>query len=123
MSKTFYFDTYALIEIGKDNPSYIPYEKGVKIMLNKLNLLELMLFLIRENREHEIDEKFAQLSKFNIDYDDEILKKVAQMKHAYAKERLSYIDCIGYQIAKKHKVKFLTGDEKFKNKENVEFVK
>ena len=38
-------------------------------------------------------------------------------------EKLSFIDCIGYYLAKKNKAKFLTGDEKFKNMENVEFVK
>jgi len=32
-------------------------------------------------------------------------------------------DCIGYVIAERNKMRFLTGDEKFKNKKNVEFVK
>jgi len=33
------------------------------------------------------------------------------------------VDCIGYIIAKKSGVQFLTGDEHFKDFENVEFVK
>jgi len=45
------------------------------------------------------------------------------MKYKFKNQKLSFIDCIGYILAKKHKAKFLTGDEKFKGKENVEFVK
>ncbi|MBI2143262.1 type II toxin-antitoxin system VapC family toxin, partial [Candidatus Woesearchaeota archaeon] len=41
----------------------------------------------------------------------------------YKKENLSYADCIGYALAEMMRIKFLTGDEKFRNKENVEFVK
>ena len=36
---------------------------------------------------------------------------------------LSYADCIGYIYACENNLKFLTGDEKFKDMDNVEFVK
>ena len=39
------------------------------------------------------------------------------------KSNLSYIDCIGYITAFKKEVKFVTGDDQFKNMKNVEFVK
>ena len=39
------------------------------------------------------------------------------------KEKLSYVDCIGHCLAKEIGVRFLTGDQKFENKENVEYVK
>jgi len=32
-------------------------------------------------------------------------------------------DCVGYVLAIRNNLKFLTGDEKFENKKNVEFVK
>ena len=38
-------------------------------------------------------------------------------------KQLSIPDAIGYIIAKKLNIKFLTGDERFRNFENVEFVK
>jgi len=123
MIKKFFFDTYALVEISKGNPRYKPYTGGIKIMLNKLNLLEYVYFLIREKREHQINDVFNELTKFNVDYNDDILVKAAKMKYKFSKEKLSFIDCIGYFLAKKHNVKFLTGDNKFKDKENVEFVK
>mgnify|MGYP001571332325 CR=1 FL=1 len=123
MTKRFYFDTYALIEIGKSNLKYEPYKDDVQILLNTLNLFEMSFFLIRENKENEIQGIFDNYSRFNVDYDKDDLINAAKMKFEFLKQRLSFIDCIGYILAKKHKVKFLTGDEKFKGKENVEFVK
>ena len=119
----FFFDTYALVEIAKSNPHYEKYKEGVGILINSLNLMEFAYFLIREKREKEIKEFFEVLSKFNVDYDNEILIESAKMKFKFIHEKLSFVDCIGYALAKKHNAKFLTGDEKFRDKDNVEFVK
>ena len=123
MTDKFYFDTYALIEIFKGNIKYEKYKKEVGIILNKLNLFEYTYFLIKINRENEIKEIFDKLLRFNVDYDENDLIKSAIMKFKFLKQRLSFIDCIGYVLAKKYNAKFLTGDEKFRHKENVEFVK
>ena len=123
MVQTFFFDTYALVEISKGNPKYENYKSDIRILLNKLNIMEYSLFLIREGRKEKLSEVFDELSNFNIDYDNEILIKAAEMKNKYKKEKLSFIDCIGYLLAIKNNAKFLTGDEKFKDKNNVEFVK
>lgn len=123
MTKRFYFDTYALIEIGKGNPKYEPYKEDVQIILNNLNLFEVSFFLLKENRENEIKGIFDNYSRFNVDYGENDLIDAAKLKFEFLKQRLSFIDCVGYILAKKHKVKFLTGDEKFRGKENVEFVK
>ncbi len=119
----YFFDTYALIEIYKSNPKYEKYQKYIGMIINKLNLLEYAYFLMREGRQSEVKEIFEKLSRFNVDYDNELLAEAAKMKFKFAKEKLSFIDCIGYILAKQHNAKFLTGDEKFRNKENVEFVK
>ena len=119
----YFFDTYALIELYKSNPKYEKYKKGIGMIINKLNLLEYAYFLMREGRQSEVKEIFEKLSRFNVDYDEELLIKAAEMKFGFLKERLSFIDCIGYFLAKKNNAKFLTGDEKFRNMGNVEFVK
>ncbi len=123
MTKKLFFDTYALIELGKGSPNYEPYSKDVVILLNKLNLLEFSYYLLKEKRENEIEKIFQQYLRFSVNYDEEILIKAAEMKFKFLKERLSFIDCIGYFLAKKHGALFLTGDGRFRNKENVEFVK
>ncbi|MBU0958442.1 MAG: hypothetical protein KKB31_00715, partial [Nanoarchaeota archaeon] len=46
-----------------------------------------------------------------------------KFKFKNRKDGLSYTDCIGYILSKELGIKFLTGDKKFKNKSNVEFVK
>ena len=119
----FYFDTYALIEIYKGNPKFEKYREGIKIILNKLNLFEFAYVLFKEGKKNDIKDAFQNYSKFNVDYDNEVLVEAAEMKFKRLKERLSFIDCIGYILAKKNNAKFLTGDEKFRHKENVEFVK
>jgi len=123
IANSYYFDTYALIEIGKGNTNYKEYKDNIKIVLNKFNIMELCYFLIRERREQEIKEIFDKLSKFHIDPSDELYLEAAKMKHSYKEKKLSYIDCLGYCIAKHLKIRFLTGDEKFKNLQNVEFIK
>ena len=123
MTKKFYFDTYALVEISKGNPNYEPYKEDVIVLLNTLNLLEFSYFLFTEKRENEIKEFFNNYLRFNVNYDEQILINAAEMKFKFLKERLSFIDCVGYMIAKKRNAKFLTGDEKFRKMDNVEFVK
>ena len=123
MTRKFYFDTYALVEISKSNPKYSPYREGVNILLNKLNILEFCYFLLTEGKRNYAKEIFKLFSKFNVDYDEEMLLNAAEMKLTFLKQRLSFVDCIGYNLAKKHGAKFLTGDEAFRDKENVEFVK
>ena len=123
MAGSYYFDTYALIEIAKESLSYSPYKKDVKIILNKLNIMEYVQYLFRIGKGHLAKETFDELSELSVDYDDEILIKAAEMKVKYSRDKVSFIDCIGYFIAKKNKAKFLTGDDKFKGMDNVEFVK
>ena len=73
-------------------------------------------------RGKDIKKSTDQIMK-EIDEGEDVLIKAAEMKFKFLKERLSFIDCIGYILAKKHGALFLTGDERFRNKENVEFVK
>ena len=123
MKGKYFFDTYALIEIYKGNPSYEKYKEGIQLILNKLNILEYIYFLKREGKAEDINEIFNKLGSFCVEYDNDVLKKAAEMKLKYKEEKISFIDCIGYELAKKYNYKFLTGDEKFRNKKNVEFVK
>ena len=123
MARKLFFDTYALVEIFKGNPRYDRYKDGITMLLNKLNLLEFAYVLLREGKGDHIPRMVPQLAKFSVEYDDDILMRAAKMKHDHLKKRLSFVDCIGYLLAKKHRAKFLTGDEHFRHSEGVEFVK
>ena len=123
MSNAYYFDTYALIEIGKGSPAYQRYKEDIKLVLHKLNIVELCYFLLREKRGHEMKACYAQLSKFHNEPPDDVYEDTSKMKYHYKERRLSYIDCLGYCMARHLNIKFLTGDEKFKDLPGVEFVK
>ncbi|MBI2137059.1 hypothetical protein HYU12_00915 [Candidatus Woesearchaeota archaeon] len=94
----YYFDTYALIETGKSNPNYLKYLKGSTIVLHKLNLMELAYFLKREGKEETAKTLFAQLKKYHAEASDSAFIKAAMLKYQFKERRLSYIDCLGYQI-------------------------
>ena len=123
MTSAFYFDTYALVEIAQANQSYARYRENVRILTNKLNLVELAYFLLRIDKENKILPLFTEYLKYSIEPTLNALIEAAKLKFKLRKNKLSYIDCVGYMIAKENKVKFLTGDEKFKDMDNVEFVK
>ncbi len=119
----YFFDTYALIETAKGkNESYKKYLKSLAIT-TKLNLLELYFVFIREGQKDIAKTLFRDFSKICVPTSDEILMKAAEMRLDFLKLDLSYVDCIGYIISQQLGIKFLTGDSKFKNFENVEFVK
>jgi predicted nucleic acid-binding protein len=46
-----------------------------------------------------------------------------RLKMKRGKKNLSYVDALGYIIAEKLGVKFLTGDNAFDGMDNVEYVK
>src|SRR3989344_5671259 len=96
----YFFDTYALIEITRNNPNYLKF--------------------IGEESAKKV---FQQFKDAEVDIDDEVLFKAVKFRLAHKKKSLSYADCIGYIFALENKLKFLTGDHAFEGMNSVEFVK
>lgn len=121
-NETFYFDTYAIFEIIRSNANYLKYLKS-KVVTSKLNLFELYYTIKRDFGEAPAIQNVKNYYKFVRDFSLAILINAARFKLTNRSLNLSLVDCIGYSIAKSMGIKFLTGDEKFKNMPNVEFVK
>jgi|SRR3989338_4303830 len=121
--KSFFFDTYALFEIVHENKNYKPYTNNVTVITTKLNLMELHYILLRHYGLEYAEKAFEHFRKFCVEFDDVSLKECSQFKFDNYRRDLSYVDCLGYVIAKKFNAKFLSGDEQFKDFDNVEFVK
>ena len=121
--KTYFFDSYAFYEIIEGNPNYQPYTIEIAIITTKLNLMELHYGLLREYGEEIADEYYDKLIKFSVEVSDDIIKEANLFRASLKERNLSYVDCVGYIIAKTRNIKFLTGDEQFKDLDNVEFVK
>ena len=64
-----------------------------------------------------------EYSKCVVNFNIDDIKDTTKLKIKYAKRKLSIPDSIGYVMAKRLKIKFLTGDKMFEDLENVEFVK
>lgn len=118
----YFFDSYAIIEIIKGNPNYNTYSES-EIVTSNLNVGEVFFSLIREHNEEKAT-KWAEILKgFAFEVDTDTIIEAMKFKFKYKQKNFSYIDCIGYIMAKRHGIKFLTGDKEFSGLENVEFVK
>lgn len=119
-SVIFFFDTYALFEIIRGNPKYHPYEEAVAVT-TVFNLAELNYGLKKEMDEtkaNDITERFAStLTVVTVDDIKEAMSLRIRQKD------LSIPDAIGYTVAQRLRIKFLTGDGDFEHRPDVEFVK
>ena len=123
MELGYFFDTYALIEIAKgENNLYKKYLESLAVT-TKLNLMELYFAFAREGQKEAAKSLFGELAKICVPISDSVFMKAAEMRLEFLKFDLSYVDCIGYIISRYLGIKFLTGDSKFRDFENVEFVK
>ena len=120
--KTFFCDTYALIEIIKGNKSYSEYTNFI-LITSELNLMELYYSLLRDFGKSAADKYFKEWEVSSVRISTSFIQAAMEFKYAYNKEKLSYVDCMGYIYSKINNLPFLTGDSKFENKEGVEFVK
>lgn len=122
MTDVFFFDSYALIEIILGNLNYKPYTKS-RIVTMKLNIFEVYHGLMRDIGEKEAEKFLEEYYPFIIDFNEEDIRNAAKLKIQFKKKKLSMTDCIGFVLAKRMRIKFLTGDKGFEDFDNVEFVK
>lgn len=122
MTEIYYFDSYALIEINYGNPNYLKFKDEI-IVITKLNVFELYSSLLKDHGEKIAREISAKYYPLVVDFDLDTIEEAAIFRNHNKKKNLSMTDCIGYMLAKKWAIKFLTGDKEFKDMDNVEFVK
>lgn len=119
---SYFLDTYAMIEIVCGNTKYKKYINE-RVFTTLYNLYEFYFVLLKDFNENVAEKYFYYFRKKTIDINDEHVFKAARFKLDNIKKRLSYVDCLGYIIAKDMNIKFLTGDKEFEGLDNVEFVK
>jgi len=121
--ETYFFDTYAFYEIIEGNLEYKPYTKDVAVITTKLNLMELYYGLFILYGKETAEKYFDEFVEYCIDIDDTTIKQAMEFRSLHKRRNLSYIDCLGYILAKNRNIKFLTGDKEFSEFDNVKFVK
>lgn len=120
---TYFFDTYALIGLVTGSPNYAVYKSGFGILTTKLNLMELYYSLLKAGGVEEAERCYSLFSGFVVGVSDSLIKEAMLFKLKHRDKQFSYVDCIGYIIAARMGVRFLTGDRCFEGMQNVEFVR
>src|SRR3989344_7389672 len=123
MMVSYFFDSYAFFEIIKGNPHYSKFSIYVSLITTKMNLMELYYWLLRRIGKVSAEKYYEKFLPYCIEISDDVIKKACEFRLKNKNKELSYIDCIGYIIALEKEIKFLTGDDGFRNIGNVEFVK
>lgn len=121
MTKGF-LDSYALIEILQGNPAYNEISQ-MQVLTSKVNLIELAYHLIQSFPELEVERILNSLKIETIEIDANHISKIAFFRKQFSSKKFSYIDCIGYILARENDLKFITGDKQFKDMPNVLFIK
>ncbi len=116
----YFFDTYAFFEIIKGSPKYKAYADN-EAVTTLFNLAELNYGLKKEMSKELSDQYTTKYHPYAVDATIEDIKNAMDLKTM--KRKLSIPDAVGYTMAKRLNVKFLTGDSDFEGMENVEFVK
>lgn len=116
----YFFDTYAFFEIINGNIKYLKYQNS-SVITTIFNIAELNYNLKKEMPKQLADSITEKYHNCVVEVLLEDIKSAMGFK--LKNKGLSIPDCIGYIVAKRLGIKFLTGDEGFRNLENVEFVK
>lgn len=119
---SYFFDSYAIIELIKGNENY-NFIKEEIITTSVMNLAEVYYAILLSQNKEFADEIINSLNIYLIEITSEVAINAALFRFKNKKLKLSYIDCIGYLLAKSNNLLFLTGDKEFQNFDCVEFVK
>ena len=120
---TYFFDSYAIIEIGNGvNLSYQKFQE-FEVITSFLNIGEIYQVILRKDGKNTADKWFRATNFKLLEISPEILIDAICYRHINKKKDLSLTDCVGYNLSLKNNLKFLTGDKKFEKIPNVEFVK
>ena len=122
----YFLDTYALVEITKRNPAFEKFASSRECATGDLNVMELYYLALRDFGEKAAEADYANFSKIMLRHDAEDMKSAMKTRLQTSRERragLSYADAVGYAMAQRRSLAFVTGDNAFKEMPGVEFVK
>jgi predicted nucleic acid-binding protein len=112
-------------EYLKGSTLYKRYFAGHELVTSRLNLIELYYVLLQDEGEALADEAYFAFKQYEVEITDEDVKKGMKFRLACKakRENISYADAIGYTLCGRLGADFLTGDDAFRKKPGVEFVK
>ena len=121
----FFLDSYAMLEIARGNPKYRSFI-GESVITSRSNLLEVYCILLEHEEEALAKKVLEILGPIAADLPLELIPKVAYFRRrrlGATGRRFSYVDALGYVIARENGFTFLTGAQEFEGFPEVRFVR
>ncbi|MBN1275156.1 PIN domain-containing protein [Candidatus Woesearchaeota archaeon] len=114
-------DTYALVEIEKNTPTYRSIIEE-EFIITAAALGEFYYLMARLKGARTAEYWAKRLLPFTEDVDKHLWVESMRFRAEHYKEKLSVIDALSYTYARKHKLLFVTGDAAFKDKPGVKHI-
>lgn len=114
-----------MLEFLGGNRAYLKYISGTDLGTSILNLIELYYHALRDGGEKKADDSYTFFRQYEVAVKPIDIRNSMKFRLiSRAKKRdVSYADAIGYSMADRLNMRFLTGDNAFRDLPNVEFVK
>ena len=122
---SFFADSYALIEMLKGNENYRSFQSE-QLITTEFNICEVGFAVCREYPANatRVLKAVRKMVVIHETRDEDYFSGAARRKEASGKgKKLSTIDCVGYSVANRLNIHFLTGDREFADMDNVQFVR
>ena len=119
-----FFDTYALVEFLGGREEFRRHAAH-GFVITRWNLAELLLLDIRERGEEVARKDFRRLLGACTDVKDEDLWNAARFwkEQRRVHRKFSFPDSLGYVVARRLAIRFVTGDDEFRGLPGVLFQK
>ncbi len=87
--------------------------------------MEVYYAVLKDYGEADAEKAYSATRKYLVEFDDEDVKEAMRRRLQLRRKKLnlSYADALGYIVAVRLGLRFLTGDEEFETLDNVEYVK
>ena len=121
-AEAYFFDSYALVELSKASKGYAKFADCV-IVTSLMNVYEFFYSALKGCGPAAAKRQVEDLNCNYAEIGFEDIMEASKFRFRHPGKKFSYIDCLGYALAKRQGLKFLTGDREFEGLENVEFVK
>lgn len=119
MRPKFFFDASALIGLFEERPGFGPY-RAEPILTERGHIYEFVRYLLKTRGARDVLPIVAAVRAIRVEPQDVDLLAAAKLKAQHS--RMSAQDALGYRLARREGLKFLTTDTAFRKMPGVELV-